>query len=94
MRSGVLFGPPCSQSFDFAFAEVGVSMGVSESMAKCEKKLVKCKSGLKIVPVNDSCRSPFFLKEPSWVPDDEVALYSSMKIFRLVECCDCWFFFR
>ena len=47
-------------------------MGVSVSMAKCEKKLVKCKSGLKIVPVNESCRSPFLLKEPSWVPDDEV----------------------
>lgn len=49
-------------------------MGVSVSMAKCEKKLVKCKSGLKIVPVNDSCQSPFFLKEPSWVPDDEVVI--------------------
>jgi len=43
-------------------------------MATCEKKLVKCKSGLKIVPVNDTVQSPFFLKEPTWVPDEEVVI--------------------
>jgi len=41
-------------------------------MATCEKKLVKRKSGLKIVPVNDTLQSPFFIKEPSWIPDKEV----------------------
>jgi len=44
-------------------------------METCAKKLVKCKSGLKIVPVNDTFQSPFYLKEPSWVPDEEVVMH-------------------
>jgi len=49
-------------------------------MATCEKKLVKCKSGFKIVPVNDSCHSPFFLKEPSWVPDEQVVAWRCVTV--------------
>jgi hypothetical protein len=41
-------------------------------MASCEKKLVKLKSGLKIVAVDEAAQSPFLMKEPQWVPDNEV----------------------
>lgn len=33
------------------------------------KKLVRSKSGLKVVPLNETDRSPFELQEPEWVPD-------------------------
>ncbi|KAK3604394.1 hypothetical protein CHS0354_015526 [Potamilus streckersoni] len=36
-----------------------------------EKKLVKSKSGLRMVAKNDFELSPFFLDEPPWVPDDQ-----------------------
>lgn len=35
------------------------------------KKLVRSKSGLRIVPGNDDCKSPFLLCEPPWTPDSE-----------------------
>ncbi|XP_034235338.1 zinc finger FYVE domain-containing protein 21-like isoform X2 [Thrips palmi] len=35
------------------------------------KKLVRSKSGLRIVLANDDCRSPFLLCEPPWTPDSE-----------------------
>ncbi|KAJ8308159.1 hypothetical protein KUTeg_013033 [Tegillarca granosa] len=40
-------------------------------MAAPEKKLVKSKSGLRMVPVKDIHTSPFTLSEPPWVPDNE-----------------------
>lgn len=51
---------------------------MSGSMETCAKKLVKCRSGLKMVPVNDTFQSPLHLKEPSWVPDDEVVMHSCL----------------
>ncbi|XP_064083384.1 zinc finger FYVE domain-containing protein 21-like [Macrobrachium nipponense] len=33
------------------------------------KKLVRSKSGLRVVPLNETDRSPFELQEPEWVPD-------------------------
>ncbi|KAF0287459.1 Zinc finger FYVE domain-containing protein 21 [Amphibalanus amphitrite] len=35
------------------------------------KKLTKSKSGLRIIPINNTARSPFELKEPTWSPDKE-----------------------
>ncbi|KAK6633686.1 hypothetical protein RUM44_004293 [Polyplax serrata] len=35
------------------------------------KKLIKSKSGLRIVLINQKYRSPFLLCEPCWVPDNE-----------------------
>lgn len=40
--------------------------------AACPKKLIKSKSGLRIVVTNDKYRSPFILCEPQWIPDSEV----------------------
>lgn len=36
------------------------------------KRLVKSRSGLKIVSLDEGKSSPFELKEPFWVPDGEV----------------------
>lgn len=44
-------------------------------MATCDKKLVKSKSGLRMVTVKDEFKSPFLISEPSWVDDREVVLY-------------------
>ncbi|XP_053629855.1 zinc finger FYVE domain-containing protein 21 isoform X1 [Cherax quadricarinatus] len=33
------------------------------------KRLVRSKSGLRIVPLNDFDKSPFELREPEWIPD-------------------------
>lgn len=41
-------------------------------MAAPEKKLVRSKSGLRMVTVDDDETSPFLLMEPPWVPDNEV----------------------
>ncbi|XP_052121270.1 zinc finger FYVE domain-containing protein 21 isoform X2 [Frankliniella occidentalis] len=35
------------------------------------KRLVRSKSGLRIVPANDDMKSPFLLSEPPWTPDSE-----------------------
>lgn len=40
----------------------------------CPKKLIKSKSGLRIVATNDDYKSPFFLCEPQWIPDSEVSV--------------------
>lgn len=42
--------------------------------AACPKKLIKSKSGLRIVATNDEYKSPFFLCEPQWIPDSEVSV--------------------
>ncbi|XP_070576825.1 zinc finger FYVE domain-containing protein 21-like isoform X2 [Ptychodera flava] len=36
-----------------------------------DKKLVRSKSGLRMVCVNERFRSPFELEEPPWIPDNE-----------------------
>ena len=41
-------------------------------MAGSEKKLVKAKSGYRMVPVIDTNASPFTISEPAWVPDTQV----------------------
>ncbi|ROT78092.1 hypothetical protein C7M84_003180 [Penaeus vannamei] len=33
------------------------------------KRLVRSKSGLRIIPLKDTDRSPFELREPEWIPD-------------------------
>lgn len=38
------------------------------------KKLIRSKSGLKIVAANDDLRSPFVMCEPEWTPDKEVSM--------------------
>lgn len=43
-------------------------------MASCDKKLVKSKSGLRMVTVKDEFKSPFLISEPSWIDDGEVVL--------------------
>lgn len=40
-------------------------------MASPEKKLVRSKSGLRIVTVDEEEASPFLLLEPHWIPDNE-----------------------
>ncbi|XP_046384242.1 zinc finger FYVE domain-containing protein 21-like isoform X2 [Ischnura elegans] len=40
-------------------------------MESSAKKLLRSKSGLRIVVVNDRFRSPFVLSEPQWSPDGE-----------------------
>ena len=42
-------------------------------MATCGKKLVKSKSGLRIVALNEGLQSPLILTEPPWVPDKDVS---------------------
>ena len=37
------------------------------------KRLVRSKSGLKKIPLNDYERSPFELTEPEWIPDKQVS---------------------
>ena len=41
-------------------------------MAAPEKKLVRSKSGLRMVAVDIRDNSPFVTGEPPWVPDNEV----------------------
>ncbi|XP_054715412.1 zinc finger FYVE domain-containing protein 21-like [Uloborus diversus] len=36
-----------------------------------KKRLVRSRSGLRVVSLDEECTSPFELKEPFWVPDDE-----------------------
>ncbi|OWF41179.1 zinc finger FYVE domain-containing protein 21-like [Mizuhopecten yessoensis] len=50
-------------------------------MSAPEKKLVRSKSGLRMVPVNYMHSSPFTVNEPPWVPDNEcvVCMNSSCK---------------
>ncbi|EEB16469.1 zinc finger protein FYVE domain-containing protein, putative [Pediculus humanus corporis] len=43
------------------------------------KKLIKSKSGLRIVLINQKYKSPFLLCEPYWVPDNEISHCTSCK---------------
>ncbi|CAB3368874.1 Hypothetical predicted protein [Cloeon dipterum] len=38
---------------------------------KCIKRLIRSKSGLRIVTTDDTNKSPFLLGEPHWVPDKD-----------------------
>lgn len=38
------------------------------------KRLVRSKSGLRIIPLKDTDRSPFELREPEWIPDKMVRI--------------------
>lgn len=42
------------------------------SKENTSKKLVRSKSGFRIIAVNDNFKSPFLLPEPKWIPDKEV----------------------
>ncbi|XP_021941122.1 zinc finger FYVE domain-containing protein 21-like isoform X3 [Zootermopsis nevadensis] len=48
--------------------------------AVCSKKLIKSKSGLRIVVTNDKFRSPFLLCEPQWTPDSESTNCTACKV--------------
>ena len=41
-------------------------------MAKSEKRLVKSKSGMRMISVDEKISSPFTKEEPPWVPDNSV----------------------
>ncbi|XP_066999692.2 zinc finger FYVE domain-containing protein 21 isoform X2 [Anabrus simplex] len=45
----------------------------------CTKKLIRSKSGLRIVSSDDNFRSPFILGEPEWIPDREITNCSECK---------------
>lgn len=49
-----------------------------------KKRLVKSRSGLKIVNLDDECTSPFELTEPFWVPDNEVIYLYSNNITNII----------
>jgi hypothetical protein len=51
---------------------------------KCVKRLIRSKSGLRIVATDDSTISPFLLGEPSWVPDKDVGVSSVKRAFYLL----------
>jgi hypothetical protein len=54
---------------------IGAPVGSDLTMeARNTKKLIKSKSGLRIVATNDEYKSPFLLCEPQWVPDSEVSV--------------------
>lgn len=50
------------------------------SMASGDKKLVKSKSGLRMVTVRDEFRSPFIINEPPWIDDKECSSCISCKV--------------
>ncbi|KFM77444.1 Zinc finger FYVE domain-containing protein 21, partial [Stegodyphus mimosarum] len=45
-------------------------MSISESLDN-KKRLVRSRSGLRVVSLDDERTSPFELREPFWVPDEE-----------------------
>jgi len=55
-------------------------MGDLEMEGGCSKKLIKSKSGLRIVVTNDEYRSPFLLCEPQWIPDSEVRVKMKLTV--------------
>jgi hypothetical protein len=61
-------------------------MGDLEMEGGCSKKLIKSKSGLRIVVTNDEYRSPFLLCEPQWIPDSEVRVKMTVTTCRDVNC--------
>ena len=44
-------------------------------MANSGKKLVRSKSGLRMVSVEEKDTSPFQLEEPPWIPDNQVRIF-------------------
>lgn len=48
------------------------------------KKLIRSKSGLKIVTANDEDKSPFVQQEPEWIPDCEVRIHSHSSMFFII----------
>jgi hypothetical protein len=52
--------------------------------AVCPKKLIKSKSGLRIVVTNDKYRSPFLLCEPQWIPDSEVGVKIKLTYIKCI----------
>lgn len=42
-------------------------------MATSGKQLMRSKSGLRMVSVEEKDTSPFQLQEPPWIPDDQVS---------------------
>jgi hypothetical protein len=55
-------------------------MGDLEMEGGCSKKLIKSKSGLRIVATNDEYSSPFLLCEPQWIPDSEVRVKMKLTV--------------
>ena len=45
---------------------------VAKMMATSGKQLVRSKSGLRMVSVEEKDTSPFQLEEPPWIPDEQV----------------------
>ena len=64
-----------------------VSCPQSTNMAS-DKKLVRSKSGLRMVAVNDALTSPLMLCEPPWVPDNAVRglLQSGVFSINVLNC--------
>lgn len=61
------------------------TLKTAAASGSCKKKLSKSKSGLRIVPVNNTERSPFELREPIWSSDKEsVSCSSCSLIFDLL----------
>ena len=58
-------------------------------MAATEKKLVKSKSGYRMVPVIDTHTSPFTISEPAWVPDTQASLLNEIMSLIVTEYCEC-----
>ena len=50
----------------------------------CDKKLVRSKSGLRIVPIKEDNQSPLIIAEPIWVPDSEVRLKTLLKLLLCI----------
>jgi len=55
-------------------------MGNLKMEGGCSKKLIRSKSGLRIVVTNDEHRSPFLLCEPQWIPDNEVRVKMKLTV--------------
>lgn len=53
------------------------------SLENTSKKLVRSKSGFRIIAVNDNFKSPFLLPEPKWIPDKEVGPRIRYTILKL-----------
>ena len=45
------------------------------------KKLVKSRSGLRFVDVDENLASPFLIPEPQWIPDKTVDLFLKIYIY-------------
>ena len=64
-------------------------------MADAGKKLVRSKSGLRMVSVEDKDTSPFQLDEPPWIPDNQVRFLfvdKTRSINSMPTCCQAVYF--